>query len=221
MTTSNEKPKFEVSHWCDYARGVAEPGAVPFLEAALAESVATRKTVERFERVSSVGRADRAAEIPDSAMRLVKAVAGLGRRSSRRETAVAGPPPSLSFLACRVTFDSLRAAQAGTRDLAASDQRITSYRAREFSVHVKLEQETSPHGQVLVGQLLRHGPRPRPAPGVPVLVMSRGRAVGRSVTSRFGEFQAENLPPDPLELCLLVGPEECIDIPLGAHAQEA
>lgn len=221
MTTPNGKPTFDVSHWCDYARGVVDPGAVPLMDAALAGSEAARKTVERFERVSSLGRADRENEIPDYAVRLVKAVGGLGRRSSRRETASAGPPALLRFLSCDVTFDSLRTAQAGIRGLSASDQRITSYRAREFSVHVKIEQETSPHGQVVVGQLLRHGPEPRPAPGVPVLVMSRGRAVGRALTSRFGEFQAENLPPDSLELCLLVGPEECIDIPLGAPSQEA
>lgn len=214
MTTSNTKSTFDVRHWCDYVRGVVEPEALPRLEAALASSKAARKTVEFFGRVATLARTDQ--EVPGYAIRVAKAVAGLGR--SRRETA---PPALLRFLPCRLTFDSRQAAPAGTRDFSSSGRRFTSFRAQRFSVHVKIEQETSPHSQVMVGQLLHHGPESRPAPEVPVLVLSHGRVVGRSLTSRFGEFQAGDLPPEPLELCLLVGPEECIDIPLGAHPQEA
>ncbi len=86
---------------------------------------------------------------------------------------------------------------------------------------MRLEQETNPHSQVVVGQLLRHGPEPRPVPEVPVLMLSERRVVGRSLTTRFGEFQADGLPPGPLDLCLLVGPEECIDVPLGAYSEAA
>lgn len=223
MTMSSVNSTFDVRHWCDYARGAVEPGEMAQMDAALASSEAARRSVELFTRVDSFARSEREAEIPEYAVRVAKAVADLGRPSSWEEEMRPARPPSslLSFLPFKVTFDSRAAAQAGTRDFSSSDHRITSYRAREFSVHVKLEQETSPHSQVMVGQLLHHGPEPRPAPGVPVLVLSRGRVVGRSLTSRFGEFQAADLPPDALQLCLLVGAEECIDLPLGADAEEA
>lgn len=216
MTASNLHSTLEVSHWCDYARGVLDPGARARMEKVLAASAGARRSVELFERVFSLAERDREHEVPDFAVRVAKAAAGLVRPSSRTE-APARASSVLRFLPWRVTFDSREAAHAGTRDLAA-DHRITSFSARDFSVHVKIEHETSPHSQVVVGQLLHHGPEPRPAPNVPVLMLSRGRVVGRSLTSRFGEFQAESLPPDPLDLCLLVGAEECIDIPLGAHS---
>jgi len=124
---------------------------------------------------------------------------------------------AFNFVPADLTFDSyLHAAGVSTRDLCPSHQRIVSYRAGEFSIHVRLEHETIPHSQILVGQLLRHAPEPCPVTGVPVLVLAGGKVVGRSLTSRFGEFQADRLPPDPLVLCLLVEPERRIEVSLGS-----
>ena len=212
----SDKTTFDLTDWCDYARGVADPETAPAMREVLARSASARRSVELFRRVGAVARSDQANEIPSYALRVVKAAASL-QSSSRSEASTA-----LRFLPFKVTFDSLlQAVPAGTRDLSSSHQRIVSFQAADFSVHVRLEHETNPHAQVVVGQLLRHAPEPRPVPEVPVLVRSGGRVVGRSLTSRFGEFQADGLPPDPLELCLLVGDEDCIDIPLGTFPDEA
>ena len=160
-----------------------------------------------------MGGADAADSVPAHAVLVAKAVAGLAPRV--RSTS------SWRFLPVDLTFDScLHAAAVGTRDLCSSHQRIVSYRAGEFSVHVRLEHETIPHSQILVGQLLRHAPELRPVTEVPVLVLAAGKVVGRSLTSRFGEFQADGLPPDSLVLCLLVEPERCIEVPLGSFSAD-
>jgi hypothetical protein len=212
------KTTFDLTDWCDYARGLAAPDAVQAMDELLERSAGARKTVELFRRVSAVAQSDQANEVPSYALRVAKAAAALRSHAPRRS----GASSALNFLPFSVTYDSLlQAAPAGTRDLSSSHQRIASFEARDFVVHVRLEQETNPHSQVVVGQLLRHDPEPRPVPEIPVLVLSDKRVVGRSLTSRFGEFQADGLPPDPLDLCLLVGPEDCIDIPLGAFPQDA
>lgn len=199
---------FDLTHWCDYARGVAAPESTPAMRALLERSAAARKAVERFRRVAAVAGADAADPVPAHAVRVAKAVAGLAPRTRSAS--------SWRFVPADLVFDSfLHAAGVGTRDLCSSHQRIVSFRAGEFSIHVRLEHETIPHSQILVGQLLRHAPEPRPVIEVPVLVLAADKVVGRSLTSRFGEFQADGLPPDPLVLCLLVEPERWIEVSLG------
>lgn len=218
MATCEAITDSDLIQWCEYARGVVDPIRARQLRRRLGRSPGARRSVELFERVSSVARRDREARLPAYAVRVVKAVAGL-RRGDEREAR--SGLSTLRFLPFTVVFDSQQIAPAGTRGSASPEQRITSYRAGQYRVHVRLEQETNPHGQVVVGQLLRHGPEPRPVSGVPVLVLADRRAVGRSLTTRFGEFQADGLPPGPLDLCLLVGPEECIELPLGALSEAA
>ena len=215
MTIPNTTPDFELNHLCDYARGIAEPHAVEQMGKALAGSKNSNRSVELFRQVFSLGLVDQGVQVPDHAVRVAKAMASLSRpRASEQASPLAS---LLTFLPFKVTFDSLQALPAGTRDFSSSHQRITSFRAADFSVHVRVEHETNPHSQVVVGQLLRHTPEPCPVPEVPVLVISQGRIVGRSLTSQFGEFQADGLPPEPMRLCLLVHAEACINVPLDAH----
>ena len=87
---------------------------------------------------------------------------------------------------------------------------------------MRLEREAEPAGTVVLGQLLRHGEEVGPASEVPVLMLSRerreNRIVGRATTGEFGEFQAEGLPGEPMDLCLLVGSEQCLQLPLELEA---
>lgn len=204
---------FDLTQWCDYARGVAAPESVSAMRALLERSEPARKAVERFRRVAAVAGGDAAGRIPAQAVLVAKAVAGLAPRARSAS--------SSRFLPAELTFDSsLHAAGVGTRDLGSSHQRIASYRAGELSVHLRLEYETITHSQVLVGQLLRHAPELRPVAEVPVLVLAAGKVVGRSLTRRFGEFQADGLPPEPLELCLLVEPERWVEVSLGSLSED-
>ncbi len=218
MTKSDQPHAFDLADWCDLARDVAEPAAARALEDELQHNASGRRSVELLQRVFRVAQSDAAAAPPAHAIRVAKAIAGLRRPSPPHAEA----PALLRFLPFSVTFDSLlETAQAGLRDLSSAHQRFVSLRAERFTVHVRVEQETDPHSQVVVGQLLDRGAEPRPVSEIPVLVLARGRVVGRSLTSRFGEFQSAGLPPEPLELCLLVDPEECIDVPLGTSSQTA
>lgn len=195
----------DTTQWCDYARGLRELSGGERVQAELASSERARRAVRHFERVAELARRDTALAIPEYAVRVAKAAGSLRRRDIRR-------PVGRSFT---VLFDSLRDAvfATGTRDLQPSrHQRV--FRSDDYVVDVRVEQETNPNGQVVIGQLLRHR-EAQPVPRVPVLVLSGGRVVGRDLTSRFGEFQAAGLPDEPLALCLLIGDESCIDIPLG------
>ncbi len=194
------------TQWCDYARGLVEPRTAERMRAELLRSERARRAVRCFGRVAELARSDGALTIHEYAIRVAKAAGSLRRRDAER----------LERQPFKVLFDSFRDAVAatGTRDLQPTHQQIV-FRSGEYVVDVRLEQETNPYGQVVVGQLLQHRGEARPVAQVPVLVLSDGRVVGRDLTSRFGEFQAAGLPAEPLKLCLLIGQEACIEVPLG------
>ena len=196
----------DTTQWCDYARGLVEPRAAERMRAELARSESARRAMRCFGRLAQLARHDKALQIPEHALRVAKAAGSLRRHDAER----------LTRQPFTVLFDNLCDAMvgAGTRDLQPSFQQ-TVFRSSDYTVEVRLEQGTNPRGQVVVGQLLQHQGEARPVAQVPVLVLSDGHVVGRDLTSRFGEFQAAGLPAEPLKLCLLVGQESCIDVPLG------
>jgi len=203
------KHDYDVTEWCDFVRGLVDSGRARAMSETLASAPRrTRRRVEALRRVAAVGRADAELEIPEHALRGAKAIGGL-RRPESADGARGG---LLKYLPFTVAFDSLRQpAAVGTRDLQASDRQMI-FDAESYRVDVRMEHETSPPSTVLVGELLRGA---RPVPRVPVMVLAGDRVVGRSLTGKFGEFQAEGLPADPLRLCLLLDDEQCIDLPLG------
>lgn len=200
----------DMTQWCDFTRGVLAPQVAESMRANLARSDRARHLVRRFERVAELARKDNAVSPPDYAVRIAKAAASVGGAAHR-----------LARRPFTVLYDSfLQPLPAtGTRSHHPSHQQVV-YRAQDYTVEVRLERETKPHSQIVVGQLLRHLDEVQPVAQVPVLVLSDGRVVGRDLTSRFGEFQAAGLPPEPLQLCLLIGEEACIDVPLGGGATE-
>ena len=206
----------DIIQWCDFVRGVLDPETAARMQERLnAGSEKTRRMVLLLNRVAEVGRADAHMTIPEYALRSVKSIGSVQRSRVAEE-----PRKSiLRFLPFEITFDSLGLpAPAGARYVQSSHRQIT-FRAEDFTVDIRLEHESGPNGTVVVGQLLRHQREVRPVPGIPVLVLSDGRIVGNSLTSRFGEFQAEGLPRAALSLSLLVSEGECIDLPLGAVSE--
>lgn len=196
---------YDMTQWCDFSRGVLAPQLAESMRSKLARSDRAQHMVRRFERVAALAQQDSTLGPPDYAVRIAKAAASVehaARRLARRPFTV--------------LYDSFLqpVPAAGTRNLHPSHQQVV-YRAQEYTVEVCLEKETNPHSQIVVGQVLRHLEEVRPVPQMPVLLLSDGRIVGRDLTSRFGEFQAAGLPPEPLQLCLLIGEETCIDVPLG------
>jgi hypothetical protein len=205
MTTYN------MTEGCDFARGVAEPRVAESMQLQLGRPGRSSDNVRRFARVVELAERDSRLSLPDYAVRVAKAAGSLRLHSTSRHTA------RRPFT---VLFDSfLEAACVGTRALDSSHQQIV-YRSDDYTVELRLEQETNPHRQVVVGQVLHHQGDVQPVSRVPVLVLSGGRVVGRDLTSCFGEFQAADLPPEALELCLLVNEEVRIDLPLGGDTPQ-
>ena len=207
--------KYDIAQWCDFARGVTDADTENQMRRHLERSPRARRRVELLNHVAELGQRDQEIEVPSHALRVVKAIGSL-----RRPMAAASSPLDrvLRRLVPTVVFDSmLEPVAAGTRDIQSHERQIL-FRADDYTVDVRLEQEDDPPSSVVVGQLLRRNGKIAPVPKVPVLVLADGRIVGRSLTSSFGEFQAEGLPLEPLNLCLLVEPEECIEIPLGTDA---
>ena len=219
---------FNLTDYCDLARGVAAPDAEREMREALAADADAARAVELFSRVAAVAEHDRHLAIPDYALRVAKAIGSL----RRHDDATSHQGSWLRRLAATVTFDSwLQPASAGTRDMQASHRQIL-FSADRFTVDLRLENEAALRrnvsgdlvgaSTVVVGQILERDPAGAdreatvtPAVDVPVLVLAEGRVVEHCRTSRFGEFQAAGLPQRGLSLCFLVGKEECLDIPLG------
>ncbi|HEX9735021.1 MAG TPA: hypothetical protein VGG06_23865 [Thermoanaerobaculia bacterium] len=207
---------FDVTEWCDFVRGVAAPEAEREMREQLAAGDArARGTVEFLTRVMAVARTDQETELPEYALRTVKAIAAVQRHADA--PAVSTP---WRFLPVEITFDSLlEPAHAGTRDLQPAFRQL-SFKAEGYSVDLRLEADAGSRRAALVGQVLETRAERRPVARVPVLVTAGGRIVARSLTSRFGEFHAEELPRERLDLFVLVGPETCVAVPLEQAADD-
>ncbi len=110
--------------------------------------------------------------------------------------------------------------------LQAPGQRVV-LETEKSTVDVRLEREPDPAatvrpggftGGVMAGKLLRLDGDTRPLPRTPVLVFAGSTIVRSTLVKPCGRFHAEGLPKSPLSLCLLVGHEECIEVPL--HPEE-
>jgi len=207
-------PRFDITQWCDFVRGVTDPATEQAMRDHLESGASqARRQVELLRRVASVGRHDLALAIPDYAVRGAKAIGSL-RRQHQVPTLT---DAILRYLPFSITFDSQhQPAPVGTRDIQSANRQLI-FKAEDFTVDVQLEHESDPPTTVVVGQLLRCRGTTRPVPEVPVFVVSGDRIVGRSLTGRFGEFQAEGLPRDALDLCLVVAETKCLKLPLGTE----
>ena len=217
------KKSLDITDWCDYVRGVAEPERMEAMVSMIEAGEAPSQLIDRLSLVAEVGHLDSTVEVPEHAVRVAKAAGSLRRPRAvdEAESGFFSPGRLLRFLSFSITFDSLeQPAVAGTRNLQVADRQL-SFEAEDFKVDLRLEHDTEPNSTVVVGQLLHRGGEEgssttTPVVDVPVLAVEEGRIVGRSLTGRFGEFQAEGLPNKSLSLCLLVGPNECLELPVGA-----
>jgi hypothetical protein len=117
-----------------------------------------------------------------------------------------------SFLPFEVLFDSLRqSALVGVRDMGMSHRQV-SLQSEDYCLDVRWDNDARVEGGSIVGQLISSDAEP--VCDVPVMLVAGGRVVDRSTTSEFGEFQAEGLPSEALEVYVLVGEDSCISVVL-------
>ncbi len=201
--------RFDITEWSDFIRGTADPDKAERMREHLASaSPATRRTVDALRRVTEVGRSDHASPVPEHAVRIAKAIASV----PRREDAAADSGSRWRRLRLTLAFDSLaQPAPAGTRNPEGSHREVV-LEAESYRVDLRLEHELEPRGTTAVGQIT-HGDASHPISLVPVLVFSGPDEIGRTLTSRYGEFQFEALPHKTLDLCVVAG-EDFLEIPI-------
>lgn len=209
--------KFDITSWADFVRGTIDDETRAQMQASLdtGASAKARRQVAALERVMQLAETDRQLEIPTHALRCVYALGSLRRPEAETEAGLSW----LRRLAMSVRFDSLTTAEAGVRDLHADHMRQVVFEQEDFLVDLRIESEAG--RTLVVGQLMRGGEQVEPLADVPILAVTGDRVWARSSTSDLGEFQAENLPSREVELLVLVGDQECLEIPLDASMPPA
>ncbi len=202
--------RYDITHWADFVRDTAESTQAEAMAEYLQEaSREERRDAELLRRVAAVGRQDRENKVPESAVRIAKAL------GSVRRTRTSG-----SQLPFRILFDSFgQPAVAGVRGSQPRDRHLV-VEAGDFVVDVRFEPgELSrlggASGAAVTGQVLRREGS-QPLSDLPVLLLAGDEAVGASRTGESGEFQADGLPEAPLNLWVRVEGGEFIDFPLSA-----
>ena len=197
---------FEISHWTDFARGVASDADRAMMDAHLASGCTPcQSTLELVQRVAAAAGRAMASEPPADVVRWAKAISLVHKplRSGRFR------------LIPRLLYDSLAAPMpAGMRgEDTISHQAV--YEADHFVIDLRLEHEKGCPVVTLLGQVTDRRDPGRAMPSAPVLLMSRTNVVSYAVSNRFGEFQLEYAPAAHLRLRVPVDPDgRLIELPL-------
>ena len=218
--------RFDIAHWIDFVRGMAEPELEEEMRRRLASGTERpRAEEERWRRLAVLGCKDVERQVPEAALRGARAIGSLCRSGESE--------PQFERLGFDVVFDSLTQAAVGTRGpgLAAvmagrpaDAVRHLVLEADSYTVDVRFEPRPDPRltvrpggfaGAVVAGQILHRNGETKPIPRTPVLVFAGDTIVHSTLSSDSGEFHVEGLPRESLKLCLLVGRRHCIEIPLG------
>lgn len=203
--------RHDITDYADFVRGIATPEVEENIRRELASSTRSRRRIELLRRVAEVGRRDHDHPVPDSAVRIARAIGSL--------RPPAGATSSFRRLSFQILFDNLaQPALAGTRS-GATEARHVVVEADEFTVDARFEpSRRTPSGRrrgsYVTAQILRRDDG-QPIPDTPVLVFSGDSAIDSGSTNPTGDFQAGDLPDGPLSLCLLVREEACIELPLS------
>ena len=135
---------FDITHWADFARGVAADADRAAMEAHMSSGCRRcRGTLELVQRVVTSARTDALYAPPEPVVRCAKAISALLRPQGS----------TVSRLILRLAYDSFRdPVPAGIR---AEDRvsRHTLYEAGNFDLDLRFEQEKGSRLATLVGQL--------------------------------------------------------------------
>lgn len=183
---------FDVTEWADFARGTVSAEVFAAMEGHLSMGCEKcRRTVEMFQKLVPMARAEATMEVPEFAVHCAKAIAALAR-PERVEVA--------PRLGSRLLFDSFLAPMpAGIR----SQNRITRqtlYETGDYAVDLRQEYERVSGRVTLVGQIGNRTAPETPVASVPVYLRCGRKVVAHATSNQFGEFQIEYTPQRNLRL---------------------
>src|SRR5438445_13853896 len=187
---------FDISKWTDFVRGLSEKSA----EVAIGHHLASgcrkcRHTAGLLRKLAAVVRRDLQVQVPEHAVRCARAIFIL---QQPEEVQV------LPRIPARLLYDSFREPlPAGVR----TQQRLSRqalYEAGDYSLDLRLENESGTSRVTLVGQIQHRKQPGKRLGGVPALLLSAKQVLGQAVSNSLGEFQMEYAPTKRLRLYLPV-----------------
>src|SRR5437660_7662757 len=187
---------FGISKWTDFVRGLSEKLA----EVAIGHHLASgcrkcRHTAGLLRKLAAVVRSDLQVQVPEHALRCARAIFILRQPEEVQ---------ILPRIPARLLYDSFREPlPAGVR----TQQRLSRqalYQAGDYSLDLRLENESGTSRVTLVGQIQNRKQPGKRLGGVPALLLSGKQVLGQAVSNSLGEFQMEYAPTKRLRLYLPV-----------------
>jgi hypothetical protein len=175
---------FAAEQWADFVRNVAADEQARQMQghlASLCQSCTEAHAL--WSSVREAAAADRAIEVPESSVRVVKAMFAIQRPTSRLAQA---------FEAVSVLFDSdLAPAAAGVRSGWTGRGRKVLYNMGDFLVDLQIEPSRDRRRTLVIGQVLCGKGSAASVDRVPVILLRDLAVIGKSLTNQSGEFQME------------------------------
>lgn len=193
---------FDSEQWCDHVRGLTTgPQRRAMNEHLLSGCADCARVVATFRKVMAAAEEHWHEEPPQPLLRSVNAYFELQQPFARRRLR------SMPFC---VAFDNLlESTPAGTRSLGDHLRRLVLY-TRRYAIDLRVEQLHREAGVLLEGEILdRSG---EPAAEVPAMLLARGAILARTTSGELGRFQMQSAVAQGLELCLLIEPDQMLDL---------
>jgi hypothetical protein len=204
MKARGKKGHFGLEELADFARNIGPADRLKTMKHHLDACRKCAKAAETWQRVAKAGHRLPAAEPPESAVRIAKALyAANAPRRTKGLTSVVG----------ELLFDSLLApAQAGVRSSSGNPRQLL-FGSGDYRVDLRIEPQDDVDKVALLGQVLHATTPGKDLGSVAVSLTEGNRVLAKSQTNHLGEFQLQCDLKPRLELRLML-PEAQLAIPL-------
>src|SRR5438445_94774 len=170
---------FDIFKWADFVRGLVEKSTRLAMEHHLASGCRKcRHTADLLRKLVTAARNDSQVQVPDYALRCVRAIFLLQQPEKVQ---------ILPRIPARLLYDSFREPlPAGVR----TQQRLSRqalYQAGDYSLDLRLENESGTSRVTLVGQIQNRKQPGKRLGGVRALLFSGNQVVATSVSNALGE----------------------------------
>jgi len=200
---------FTAGRWADFLRGLGGASERAAMEAHLASGCrACGRMITLLDRFARIARAEQDREPPEQVLRRAQALC---------PTPASRPQPSWVEALARLVYDSARdPLPAGVR--ASQRPGLALYEGSDWAVDLQVIRERGGRGArpwlAVIGQVVDRRPGWRAAPELPVVLLTGGEVVARTVTNTRGEFHLDCEPRQGLRLQVCLEGERRIEVPV-------